>query len=105
MRKTIVVDGLQQVVQRLGLERIHGIAIEGRMSQFSNIAGTAHLVSNSSDYATLSTVDVGVADKVIDVGEGRVIDGTLALSYRARALRDLTAGNRETTLIVSFANN
>lgn len=87
------------------LSPMDGIALESRMSQFSKISGTARLVSNSSDYTVLTTVDSGVADKVIDEGEGHIIDGSLILSYRARALRDLAAGNHQATLIVSFADN
>jgi len=87
------------------MSALDGVAIESRMSQFSNVGGTAHLVSNSSEYAVLTTSDVGLADKVVDEGDGRIIDGSLVLSYRARALRDLEAGNHETTVIVSFADN
>lgn len=99
------VGRLEDLVLIRLMSAMDGIAIESRMSQFSKTEGTAHLVSNSSDYVTLSTVDAGLADKVIDEGEGRIIDGSLTLSYRARALRDLEAGNHETTLIVSFADN
>jgi len=99
------VGRLEDLVLIRLMSPMDGIAIEGRMIQFSKTAGTAHLVSNSSDYVTLSTADAGLADKVIDEGEGRIIDGSLMLSYRARALRDLEAGNHEATLIVSFADN
>jgi hypothetical protein len=99
------VGRLEDLVLIRLMSPMDGIAIEGRMGQFSKEAGTAHLVSNSSDYVALSTTDTGLADKVIDEGEGRIIDGSLTLSYRARALRDLEAGNHEATLIVSFADN
>jgi len=99
------VGRLEDLVLIRLMSSMDGIAIESRMSQFSKTAGTAHLVSNSSDYIMLSTVDAGVADKAIDEGDGRIIDGSLTLTYRARALRDLEAGNHEATLIVSFADN
>ena len=65
------VGRLEDLVLIRLLSDMEGIAIESRMSQFSKTAGTARLVSNSSDYVTLSTVEVGLADKVIDEGEGR----------------------------------
>jgi len=99
------VGRLEDLVLIRLMSPLEGIAVESRMSQFSKTDGNAHLVSNSSDYMPLSTTDTGLADKVIDEGEGTIIDGTLTLSYRARALRDLEAGNYETTLIVSFADN
>ena len=99
------VGRLEDLVLARLLTALDGVSLESRMDQFSKTSGTAHLVSNASGYTTLEAQDVGLADKVIDEGDGRIIDGSLTVSYRARAVRALEAGVHETTVIVSFADN
>ena len=82
-----------------------GIALESRLDSFSSRGGNAHLVSRGSGFSTLNTFDQGVADKVTDQGDGKIVDGDMILSYRARATADLAAGQHEATVTVTFIDN
>jgi len=82
-----------------------GIALEARMDSFSARGNEAHLVSKGSGFVTLNTFDQGVADKVTDQGDGKIVDGDMILSYRARAAADLAAGQHEATVMVTFVDN
>lgn len=99
------VGRLQDLILVRVSPEIEGIALETRMASYAKQGGTARLTANSSDFVTISADDRGVADKTVDEGEGKILDGQLTLLYRARALRDLEAGMHEATLIVSFADN
>ncbi len=82
-----------------------GIALETRMDSFSSRGTQAHLVSKGSGFVTLNTFDQGVADKVTDQGDGKIVDGDMILSYHARAMADLAAGQHEATVTVTFVDN
>ena len=87
------------------LSEFEGIALEARMGAFSAQNGTAHLTPSFSDFRTLTTSDLGLADKAVDREDGRMIRGDFTLLYRAKALKDLQAGRYDNVLVVSFADN
>ena len=99
------VGRLEDLVLVRLMAEFDGIALEARMGTFSDHGGTAHLTASSSDFKAMSTTDLGLANKAINSGDGRMIDGDLTLFYRAKALKDLEAGRRDNTLIVSFVDN
>lgn len=96
-------------MQSLVLARVDqdlpGIRFEAQMGSFSKTSGTAHLVSANPGFVPLTTSDIGLADKVIDEGDGRILDGTAPITYRAVATEDLTAGQHFAVITVSFVDN
>ncbi len=84
---------------------IDGIALEVRLGSFSSNGEQSHLVSPGSGFVTLNTFDQGVADKVTDAGDGKIVDGNLTLQYRARLTQELPAGPHEATVTVTFVDN
>lgn len=96
-------------MQNLVLARVDqeltGVRFEAQMGPFTKTSGNAHLVPSHSGFVSLTTADTGLADKVIDEGDGLVLDGTASITYRAVATQDLTAGQRYAVITVSFVDN
>ncbi len=96
-------------MQNLVLARVDqelpGIRFEAQMGTFNKLSGNAHLVPIDPGFVPLTTSDTGLADKVIDEGDGRILDGTAPITYRAVATQDLTAGQQFAVITVSFVDN
>ena len=82
-----------------------GIVLEGDFQTYTKNAGNASLVQSQSGFLAINTTDVGLADKVIDAGSGRNMNGTFTIGYRARATQDLEAGNQVQMLTITFVDN
>ncbi|MFA6600737.1 MAG: hypothetical protein WC352_00315 [Candidatus Omnitrophota bacterium] len=82
-----------------------GINFQAQMGAFSKKSGDAVLVPSRSGFATLGTLDTGLANKVIQSGSGLIVDGTASITYRAAAAQNLSAGQHTVVIIVTFADN
>jgi hypothetical protein len=86
-------------------QELPGIALQAQMGSYSKKSGDASLMPSKSGYVNLTTVDTGLADKIIDSNGGTTIDGTTSITYRASASEDLRAGQQMVTILVTFADN
>lgn len=84
---------------------IPGINLQVQAGPYSKRAGNASLVPSKSGFVNLSTTDTGLANKTIDGSDGKILDGTLTMSYRAELTEDQTAGQRIVIVTVSFVDN
>lgn len=80
------------------------IALEAQFGSYVKRGGNAHLTASSPGPVTVTTQDVGLAHKVVEEGDGKLLDGTLTIRYQARALQNLAAGQYFGTLTVSFTH-
>jgi hypothetical protein len=74
------------------------------MGSFNKQSGNARLVPAGTDFVPLTSADTGLANKVIDDGDGRILDGTAPITYSAVATEDLTAGQHFAIITVSFVD-
>ena len=82
-----------------------GIDFQARVCPYSRRSGNASLVPASSGFVGVTTDDTGWANKVVDEGDGKLIDGSLVIDYRAVATEDQPAGQQTGMLTVSFVDN
>jgi hypothetical protein len=78
------------------------IALEADFRKFHKVFGNAVLIESNSGFISLGEREIGLADKVVQSGRGKLINGVFQIRYRATALRDLEAGNRTGRLILTF---
>ena len=81
-----------------------GITFEAEFGAYVKRGGNAHLVASQSGWVSVTQQDTGLADKVIDEGEGKMLDGTFGITYQAKAIEDLEAGQHLRTLTVTFTD-
>jgi len=80
------------------------IALQAQLDSYTKNGGDAHLVATSNGFVSVTTQEVGLADKVVDEGSGKILDGTFVIHYQAKALEDQAAGEHIRTLTVIFAD-
>ncbi|OGW72447.1 MAG: hypothetical protein A2Y02_01365 [Omnitrophica bacterium GWA2_52_12] len=66
--------------------------------------GNASLTAAAAGQVTILTADTGLAKKVVDSGNGRILFGTIPVQYQALAQADLGAGTQTATLTVTFSD-
>ncbi len=80
------------------------IALQAQLDSYTKNGGDAHLVATSNGFISVTTQEAGLANKVVDEGSGKILDGTFMIHYQAKALEDLAAGEHIRTLTVIFAD-
>ena len=80
-----------------------GIDLLAQFGSYTKKAGNASLTAANSGFVTVPATDTGLADKVVDSGNGRLMDGSFVVRYQAKALQDQAAGGQLRTLTVTFA--
>ena len=59
---------------------------------YTKSGGNTELVEASSGFITVGTTDTALANKGNSTGDGKVLDGTIAVTYMATATDDLASG-------------
>ena len=85
-------------------EAFPNISLQTQFDSYNKRDGNAHLAPAQNEFVTLTTQDVGLANKIVDEGNGKMLDGTFIIRYRAEALEDQVAGQHLRTLTVIFAD-
>lgn len=80
------------------------IHFQGKFGSYSKKGGNASLVASQAGFVTITTSDTSLVDKVVDDGDGKLIDGSFIITYQAKAIQDLAAGEHVRTLTVTFAD-
>ena len=78
------------------------ISFEADFGSYVKTGGNARLVEAEPGYETVTAQNVGIANKVVDAGDGKLIEGQFDINYRARALDDLVAGSHYRVLTLTF---
>lgn len=84
---------------------IPGIDFQANVGSYSKQSGNASLVPASAGFVVVTTDETGLADKVVDEGDGKLVDGTLTITYRAVITGDQPAGQQTGMYTVSFVDN
>ena len=79
------------------------ISLQARLGTYTKRSGNASLVAVSPGWVTVTTQDTGLANKVTDSGDGKMVDGTFGIGYQAEAIQDLVSGQHYQTLTVTFS--
>jgi hypothetical protein len=80
-----------------------GMDLQAKVGPYTKTSGNASLLASSGNFTSiLATSAVGLADRVLDSGSGKSINGKLPIDYKAVATQDLDAGDQTKTLTVSF---
>lgn len=82
-----------------------GIDFQANVGSYSKLSGNASLVPAASGFVVVTTEETGFADKVVDEGDGKLVDGTLMITYRAVITGDQPAGQQTGMFTVSFVDN
>ncbi|MFA6600731.1 MAG: hypothetical protein WC352_00285 [Candidatus Omnitrophota bacterium] len=69
-----------------------GVDVRAQVGAFSKMAGDTELIPASSSYITVRDSAVPLAMKGSSTGTGRVLSGTLPVTYKAVATSDLASG-------------
>ena len=63
---------------------------------YNKLGGNTELVEVASGYITVDTTDTTLANKGNSTGDGKVLNGTIPVTYQATATADLAAGTLDT---------
>ena len=63
---------------------------------YSKTGGDTELVEATSGYITIGTTDTTLANKGNSTGDGKVLNGSMSVTYMATATADLAAGTLDT---------
>ena len=85
-------------------EPFPGIAFQAQFGSYAKKGGNSHLVESQSGFVAIGSDDIGLADKVLDEGDGKMLDGSFVIRYQAKALEDQAAGEHSRTLTVTVAD-
>ena len=78
--------------------------LQAQFDGFNNLGGNALLVQTPKEFVTLTDRDVLLADKTPVSGSGKTVRGTFGILYKARAIKELTAGTRIKTIKLTFTD-
>lgn len=80
------------------------IALQAQFDSYTKQGGNARLAASPDKFVTVTTREKGLADKTVDEGDGKILDGAFVIRYQAEALKALEAGEYIRTLTVIFAD-
>ena len=81
-----------------------GIDFKADPGTYNKVGGNTELVEASSGYITIGATDTALANKNNSTGDGKVLDGTIPVTYMATATADLAAGSSTQYLDVVLVN-
>ena len=79
------------------------IDFQADVGAFTKVSGNATIVEAGAGFRTIgAAAPLGLANKQVDSGTGKMVNGTLPITYKAVALNDLETGTFTQTLTISF---
>ncbi|MBU3759226.1 MAG: hypothetical protein FGM27_04775 [Candidatus Omnitrophica bacterium] len=79
------------------------IDFQADVGAFTKVSGNATIVEAGAGFRTIgAAAPLGLANKQVDSGTGKMVNGNLPITYKAVALNDLETGTFTQTLTISF---
>ena len=78
--------------------------LQASVGNYTKTSGNTELAKINSGYVTINTNGVNIAKKTASTGSGKVLNGTLPVTYKAVATNDLEAGSETKTLTITLSD-
>jgi hypothetical protein len=79
-----------------------GVDLKAKVGAYTKVAGNTSLAAANADFVTIGTDNVGVANKASSTGDGKILNGTIPITYKGVATADLPTGNETHLLFVTL---
>lgn len=80
------------------------IDFQAQVGTYTKNSGNTELVAASGSYVTIGSTATTLMNKANSTGDGKVLDGSIPVTYRAVATSDLASGDRTQQLTVTLTD-
>ncbi len=78
------------------------VDLKAKVGTYTKVTGNTSLAAANADFVTIGTSNLGVALKTGSTGDGKILNGTLPITYKAVATADMPTGNQTHLLFVTL---
>ena len=94
----------QGLVQASLSAEFPNMVFQADVGSYSKNLGNASLTESSAGFVSIGTVVSDLCDRTIDSGNGKVLGGSIPITYKAVATSDLDAGSSARTLTITLTD-